>query len=88
MKFKKKSSANDISQTLDSSDEALLINAYFKRRYGTYLFLSILAITIIFQFIISFPYIFAIGWTLSILVSLIWVLYEEKDYTTMNFIEI
>ena len=78
LKYKKKNSANNISQTLDSSDETLLLKAFFKRRFGTYLFFSILAITIIFQFIFSFPYIFAIGWTLSILISLIWVIYEEK----------
>ena len=56
-----------------------LFNAYFKRQQNIYIpFFLLLAIFVFLQFVITFPYIFAIGWSVSIFILAICGFSEEK----------
>lgn len=63
-----------------ADDAYRIFNAYYKRQMilGTIIPLSLLTIAIYCQVRMDFPYVFAIGWTVTILTSVILGVYEDR----------
>ena len=64
-----------------------IFNTYYKRQMnlGIIVLFSLIAITIYCQVVIDFPYIFAIGWTVTVLIVTIWGIYDSKKLRNHNF---
>ena len=74
-----------ISHLLKNKDLAdgmyLVFSAYFKRQYGfAWVWLLFLAAAAVLQVVIGliFPYVFAIGWSVALLIIMIYGTYETK----------